>query len=469
MGTLSLPTINTQNLLYGSNMSLNVQQLVQASMQALELPASNLLSEQTTLNTESSALTGINSDLTALQTAFQSLTSLAGGLSGMTATSANQSVVTATADSSAVAGSHQVTVSALATTSSYDTNELASASTAFGTGTVQIQVGSAPAQQITVTSSNNTLTGLAATINQAGIGVTASVVTDANGARLALLSDTTGAPGNLTVSSTTSGLTFTQTQAGTNAALSVDGIALSEASNTVTGAIPGVTLTLTGTSSSAVSVQVGADASAATTAIQSFVSAYNTVIQDANHQFAVTTGTDAAGNATVTAQPLQADSGLMQVQNELLDAANYTMSGNSGITSLASLGITMNSDGTLAVNNATLQNALSSNFAAVQNFFQGATGTFGANLGTVLGQLTDPGTGPLTVELNNIGTQQSDLTSQINQINAQLAVQQQLLTEQYSQLNATLQTLPLLLQQINGQLGSLSGNTSSNNGSSQQG
>lgn len=469
MGSISLPTINPQNLLYGSNMSLNVQQLVQASMQALELPASNLVSEQAALNTESSALTGINTDLNALQTAFQSLTSLAGGLSGMTAASADSSVVTATADNTAAAGNHVISVSALATTSSYDTNELASASTTFGTGTVQIQVGSGPAQQITVNSSNDTLTGLAAAMNQAGIGVTASVVTDANGARLALLSDTTGAPGNLTVSSTTSGLTFTQTQAGTNAALTVDGIALSESSNTVTGAIPGVTLSLTGTSTAPVSVQVGADASAATQAIQGFVAAYNTVMQDANHQFAVTTGTDAAGNATVTAQPLQADSGLMQVQNQLLDAANFAMSGNNGITSLGALGITMNSDGTLAVNSGTLQNALSSNFAAVQNFFQGATGTFGANLGTVLGQLTAPGTGPLTVELNNIGTQQNDLTSQINQINAQLAVQQQLLTQQYSQLNATLQTLPLLLQQINGQLGSLAGNTSNSNSSGSQG
>lgn len=470
MGSISsLPTINTQNLLYGSNMSLNVQQLVQASMQALELPASNLLTQQSVLNTESGTLTGINSDLNALQTAFQSLTSLAGGLSGMTATSANSAVVTATAGDTAVAGNHAITISALATTSSYDTNDLASPTTTFGTGTVQIQVGSGTAQPITVSSGNNTLTGLAAAINQAGIGVTASVITDANGARLALLSDTTGTPGNLTVTSNVSGLTFTQTQPGTNAALTVDGISLSESSNTVTGAIPGVTLSLMGTSSTPVGVQVGADATTAAQAIQSFVSAYNTVIQDANHQFAVSTGTDAAGNPTVTAQPLQADAGLMQVQNQLLDAANYAMSGNNGITSLASLGITMNSDGTLAVSNATLQNALSSNFSAVQNFFQGVTATFGANLGTVLGQLTAPGTGPLTVEINNIGTQQNDLTSQINQINAQLAVRQQLLTQQYSQLNATLQTLPLLLQQINGQLGSLSGNTSTGSGGGGQG
>ncbi|MGH9505771.1 MAG: flagellar filament capping protein FliD, partial [Terriglobales bacterium] len=128
---------------------------------------------------------------------------------------------------------------------------------------------------------------------------------------------------------------------------------------------------------------------------------------------------------------------------------------------LSSLGITVNTDGTLAVNNTTLQNALSGNFAAVQNFFQGASGTVGSNLSAVLTQLTAPGTGPLTVELNNLSTQGNDLTTQINQINAQLAVQQQQLTEEYSQVNATLQTLPLLLQQINGQLGSLGGSTSS--------
>lgn len=455
MGSISLPTINTQNLIYGSNMGFNVQQMVQASMQVLELPASNLLTEQNQLNSESSALTSINSDLNSLQTAFQNLTNLAGGLSGMAATSSNSGVVTATADSTATAGNHQISVSALATTSSYDTNALASSSTTFGTGSFTIQVGSGTAQTVTVSSANDTLSGLASTINQAGLGVTASVITDANGSRLALLSNTTGTPGNITVASNTTGLTFNPTQTGTNAALTVDGIGISSTSNTVTGAIPGVTLSLTGTSASPASVIVGADTGAATTAINSFVSAYNTVIGDINQQFSVTTGTDAAGNTTVQAQPLQADPGLSLLQSQLLYAANYTMGGNNGITSLSSLGITVNTDGTLAVNNSTLQSALSSNFSAVQNFFQGATGTFGANLTTTLSQLTDPSTGPLNVELNNLQTQQTDLTSQINQINAQLAVQQQQLTQEYSQVNASLQTLPLLLQQISGQMGSL--------------
>lgn len=463
---INLPTINTQNLVYGSSMSLNVQQLVQASMQALELPASNLVGEQTQLNTESSALTSINNDLTALANAFQTLPSLAGGLSGMTASSAAPSVVSATADNTASAGTHPVTVSALATTSSYDTNELASASTTFGTGTFDIQVGTGTAQTITVTSANDTLSGLATTINQAGLGVTASVITDANGARLALLSNTTGTPGNLTVSANTTGLTFTQTQAGTNASLTVDGIPISSASNTVTGAIPGVTLQLVGTSSSPVSVSVGADTGAATTAINSFVSAYNTVVQDLNKQFTVTTGTDTAGNTTVQAQPLEADPGLRLVQSQLLDAVNYAMTGNNGITSLSSLGITVKTDGTLAVNNTTLQSALSGNFAAVQNFFQGTSGTFGSNMTAVLTQLTAAGTGALNIELSNLSTQGNDLTSQINQMNAQLAVQQQQLTEEYSQVNATLQTLPLLLQEINGQLGSLGGASSGSSTSS---
>ncbi len=134
----------------------------------------------------------------------------------------------------------------------------------------------------------------------------------------------------------------------------------------------------------------------------------------------------------------------------------YSMSGNNGITSLSSLGITMNQDGTLTVNSSTLQNALSSNFSAVQTFFQGASGTFGSNLTTNLTQLTDPVNGPFNLELTNISTQQNDLSQQLTQMQGQLAIEQQQLLQEYSQANAALQTLPLMLQQISSQLGSLS-------------
>jgi len=87
-----------------------------------------------------------------------------------------------------------------------------------------VKVGSNTAATVTVDSTNNTLGDLAATINNQEIGVRASVIQDSNGYRLALVSTTSGAPGDVTVSGNTSGLSFTKGVTGTNASLVVGGI-----------------------------------------------------------------------------------------------------------------------------------------------------------------------------------------------------------------------------------------------------
>ena len=112
---------------------------------------------------------------------------------------------------------------------------------------------------MTIDNTDNTLDGLAAAINNnTNLGVTASVITDANGARLALVSNTSGAPGNLTITPSGGVLGFNTGVTGVNAALNVDGIPISSTTNTVSGAIPGVTLNLTGlTSGTPVSVTTG--------------------------------------------------------------------------------------------------------------------------------------------------------------------------------------------------------------------
>ena len=99
--------------------------------------------------------------------------------------------------------------------------------------------------------STNTLNGLATYINNQNLGVKASVITDSSGSRLALVSQTSGAAGEITLSNDTTGtngkgMGFTDAVDGKDASLTVDGIPIDSASNTVTGVIPGVTLTLSG-------------------------------------------------------------------------------------------------------------------------------------------------------------------------------------------------------------------------------
>ena len=107
-------------------------------------------------------------------------------------------------------------------------------------------MGSEPATTITIDDTNNTLDGLAAAITKPNIGVTASVVNDSSGARLAIVSNTSGAASDLTINNAGSSLSFTKGATGTDASLTVDGVPISSASNTIANSVAGLTLNLVG-------------------------------------------------------------------------------------------------------------------------------------------------------------------------------------------------------------------------------
>jgi flagellar hook-associated protein 2 len=326
---------------------------------------------------------------------------------------------------------------------------VATSSTAITAGTFQVQVGTNGPATVTVDSTNNTLSQLADTINNQNIGVSASVIQDSNGYRLALVSTSSGAPGDLTVSGNTTGLSFTKAVTGTNASLVVDGIPISSASNTVSNVINGVTLSLGSPSHlTPVTVNVNPDTTRVTSAISTLVSAYNTVIAEINSQFNV--ASDGSGGG-----PLETDNSLREVQSHLLAALSYSIPGNSGIVNLASIGVNFNNDGTLSVDSGKLTSTLSSNFSAVQNLLQNSTNGFSQNLSTVLSNINGPGSGILSLDSQSVASTSQGLTKQISDLQAALAVQQTSLTAIYAQVNATLQELPLLESQITQQLASV--------------
>ena len=186
---------------------------------------------------------------------------------------------------------------------------------------------------------------------QAGLGVTASIITDASGSRLAITSDTSGSAGSFAIASSGGSFGFTAGNPGSNASLTVNGIAVSSASNTVTGALPGVTLNLQNASpGTQVTLDVTPNTSQASSAINQFVSDYNTLIGAVNAQYSDT----GSGQGVLADDPT-----VENLQNTLLQTLDYTASPASGSSSttvpnLSSLGITVNTDGTLSVNNSTL-------------------------------------------------------------------------------------------------------------------
>jgi len=530
--------------------------------------------EQSDLSTQSGLLLGFNQNLSTLQAALQALADPMGPLAAMAASSSNPSILTANAQTGVTAGTHQIVVNTLASAGEIYTAALPDGNTSFlpsgaTGGDIQLQVGgpSGTMRDIAITQgSNDTLNTLSSYINQQSWGVTASVVSDANGSRLAIYSQATGTPGALAITTnTTTGTLYTADLAsadtsilpsgqgsgdlqlqiggpngtiqdipitqgsndtlntlsdyinqqssqnnwgvsanvvqdsggyhlaiysqakgpagalafttnttiltttpnpatnlafqaptgGTDASVAIDGIGFKSHSNTISGAVPGITLNLASADpNTIVQLTVGPDASQATQAINGFVSAYNGIISNINRQYTVDPTTNSEG-------PLAADSSLRSLQTSLLNDVAYAVSGNSGnFVNLASLGINMNNDGTLTAGTTpdgqTLSQVLTSNPAAVQSFFHNASATgFADSFKTDLTNLTDSTTGVLNADLAQNKTQQQNLTDEITDFEDRLLAQQKQLIQEFSQVNATLQEYPYLLESVTAQLGGL--------------
>ncbi|MBZ5657305.1 MAG: flagellar filament capping protein FliD [Acidobacteriia bacterium] len=459
-------SFNATSLLNGNG--IDVKSIVNQILDQQTGPLTAWQNEQTDLATQAGLLGGLNNNLTNLAAAVLSLANSSGPLASQSATSSDSSILTASAATTAAAGTHQIVVSKLATAGTLYTDPLTDGNTSIlqngaTTGDIQLQVGggSGATHAIVITQgSNDTLTTLASYINDQKWGVNASVVTDANGARLALYSQATGTPGALSITSNDTGLTFNAPVGGTNASLTIDGVPISSPTNTVTGAISGVTLNLASTAPETVQLTVGPDVAQATAAINNFVNAYNAVMGVISAQFTVNPATNSEG-------PLGSDSALRSLQSSLLNDVTYSIAGNSGLVNLASLGIDMNNDGTLTVNQVatdihpSLAGVLATNPSAVQTFFQNASRTgFADNFNNDLFNLTDVTDGIINVDIAGNKAQQKALANQITDLQDRLTAQQKILTAQYAQVNATLQAYPSLLYTVTAVLGALGGNYS---------
>jgi len=314
----------------GFDVTSTVNQLV-TNLQSVETPWKTELSS---LQSEDTALTSIGTDLSSLSTALQSLTDFEGVLSEKQGSSSDTSVLQLTgAASNAVAGSHTITVTSLAQTSSQYSGVVPASDTL--SGTLTIAVGSGAAQTITIDSSDDTLSSLADAINSGDYGVTANVISTSGGDRLSLVSGTSGSAGDITIggsledATTSAGINFTVGQAGQDAQLTVDGVAVTSASNTVTNAIQGVTIQLLSASAPSTSVQVEItnDNSDVESALSNFVTAYNKVIGDLDTQ----EGNDSSGNP----EPLYGNPAVATIQESLQSALAFLQPSNAVGTSSA--------------------------------------------------------------------------------------------------------------------------------------
>jgi flagellar hook-associated protein 2 len=445
-------TVNTAGLITSSG--FDVQGLVDKMIEAEQAPEQVWKNQQSSLNAQQAALESLTSQLASLDDSVQSLHDIFGVFSARSATSSDESVVTATAGSAASIGQHTVTVTSLATKAAYySTANVATGDTVLSGGSLTVSIGS-KSKQISIAGSTNTLNKLATNINSLNMGVTASVITDSSGARLSIVSSATGSANDVTVTTTAdSALSFTKASNGLDAVVTVDGVPVTSASNTLANVLPGIALTLTGQKPGVpITINVAPDFGCISQAISDFVNNYNAITKNVNSQF---TYDPAAGTAGV----LAGDASIRTVQQLLLQGIAGTNVSASKLPTVRSIGITMNDDGTLALDTATLETALSSQFSEVQTFFQDGAKGFATCLSKTMDSLTDSVNGPFVVELKGINDTQKTLADSITDFEDRLVLRRQQLVEQMSEVNALLQQLPNIQSQMDAMLGSLSTNT----------
>lgn len=384
----------------GLGSGMDVRAMVDALVNAEKAPKESQLSRlESTTKTKVSALGQFRSALSSFETALKNLNS-ASLYQQRSTVSADESIFTVTAGSKAVAGSYDVKVFELAQGSKVSLAGVDSAETVIGTGTLNIQVGD-QSLEVEIGEGKGTLAGIRDAINAAGKeqGLSATIVNDPNGtggSRLILSSTATGAGNDITVtaSANTSGdlalLEFPASAsaptddraprvitAATDARLSIDGISISSATNTIENAIEGVSLTLQGAQSAdeagnikPVSLAIAEDLDAVKTSVTEFVGAYNKLVGTIGALTRVTPGS--GGDDQPSAGALVGDASVRSFINAVRSELSSPADGELRI--VADLGITTERDGTLKLDSQKLDKILESGTDKLSGFFTGETG-----------------------------------------------------------------------------------------------
>ena len=436
----STPTLATPGL--GSGLDING--LVSKLMAVEQQPLTQINTQESSYQSQISAYGTIKGYLSAFQTAAQNLESSA-NFTVTKASVADTTVLSATSSATAVAGNYNVAVTQLAQAQKLASAGYASTSTAVASGTLPVTLTlnytdtSKTAVNISIDSSNNTLTGIRDAINNANAGVSASIINDGTNNRLILSSETSGAIGAVSLSSTDAGLGalatgMTTATAAQDAKFTVDGIAIQKSSNAVTDAIQGVTLNLAKIGTSQVSVAT--DTASITTNIQQFVSAYNSLQSSIKSN----TSYDATNN---TPSVLTGDSTTRYIQQTFLNIFNTDVPGApSGQSNLTDIGITFQADGTLAVDSTKLSAALANPSINVGNIFaKSSSGTgYASQIDTSVGNMLESG-GLLTARTDGLTTSIKSLEDQKTALNTRLAQVQATYLAEFNALDSSIASM----------------------------
>ncbi|MDN3236316.1 flagellar filament capping protein FliD [Pseudomonas sp. WAC2] len=460
----------------GIGTGIDTKSIVTALVNAEKAPKQNQIDTQTKkTQTTLSAIGSLKSALETFQSAMSKLNTTSSFV-GLSAKSSDEKIATVTSSNSAVNGSYKLNVSNLASSSKVATQVMATDATTSAAGKLTITQGSASGAGASYDidiPAGASLTGVRDAINQQlqTKGITANILSDANGSRLVLSSTTTGAGTDLSISTQDSALSSFQVD-GTvqtkdangnlvsgfvdarpkDASFTIDGLAMTSASNTLDKTISGLTVNLVSTGSS--TVEVSTDKEGLKKSVQTFVDAYNALISTTSSLTKVSS-TVSSSSTTTSAAALTGDatvrSLLSDIRNELV---NTQSSSSTGISMLSQLGIMTKQDGTLEVNSTKLDKALTENYSAVSGFFTGDTGilkrlddkvdSYTASKGILDNRETS-----LQSTLDSLSDQQDALDLRIENLQTALSAKYNAMDSLVAQLNATSTSVLTTLNALN--------------------
>lgn len=364
-----LTSLNTGS---GVDTASLVTALVQAQFAAKNAA---IASRNTALTAQISAASTLKSTIANFSTALGALSS--SGTLQTQPVSSNPTALGATAISGAKVGnlSSSITVNALASAQGARSAAVADRSATIGTGTLTLKLGTATynstgtamtdftatsGASVSINVTDGSLDGIASAINAAKAGVTASVITDADGKAVLSLKGTTGSAQAFTLQADDAasplsqfnvgpGAATTLTGTAANARLTVDGIDVQRSSNTISDLVSGVKLQLNAVSTGPVSLSITRPTSAVAQAVSDFVDTYNQVYASAKGLTDASTGDLKSDTAAKT---------LLRSLQSLTTKSLVSTSANGAPTTLAQFGVSTNRDGTLSVNTATLNKVM---------------------------------------------------------------------------------------------------------------
>lgn len=386
-------------------------------------------------------------------------------------------------------GSYSVSVAQLSQVQKTITDGFSSKSdSVLGTGTVTVN-----GTNISITDSNNSLTGLVDAINAASetTGVKASIINDGTDSTpYHLVFTGTDAETAFTVSANLTDSTDTAIEFGTTnvqeaqqAVAFIDGIKVVSNSNTITNAISGVTINLNAVNNTSYSgtpeegedpwnwqdppvyestaMNVEADTSALKEKITSFVSAYNGVMEwilsgyDEFGSSSTTTTTDTGTEETLLGSTLRGDATINTVKRQLQNALSGAINNTGSFKILSQIGISTNLDGTLTQDNTTLDAALSENYDDMVSLLSGDDQAAGVmkNFNSLLLNLTSKTDGIYANQKNAYDTAIDKIDTQIDSLEARMTKRETTLKAQFSTMEQLVSSLnsqgDYLTQQLN--------------------